>query len=348
MQAASEAAAPAEAVPPATAKAKRPARERKKKERFALLHSMTVEQRRQYLLEQDAQAVAKAESMRRAVTAGDTQRIAVDLSFDAIMSEKEIHSLAKQLKLSYGAVKGMAQPFQLHFFNCSDALRQSLARFSADKWLVRWHDDFGVAESTDVTQDVVYLSPDSPNVLTELDATKMYVIGGIVDKSRKKGATLNAASSAGIATARLPIQEHIADRLDHILNVNTVVEVLIRFRETGGDWPAALRYALPQRKQNQIGRKARRKQAARQETSESHERSNEDEVDRTADVEGSSGSEGRGGFPGGAERSRAQARSLDVLAASGVLRAMERLAPLEDLGSSAGSVADAEAPSCSS
>jgi Trm5-related predicted tRNA methylase len=35
-------------------------------------------------------------------------------------------------------------------------------------------------------QELVYLSPDAPTALTELDATKTYVIGGIVDKSRKK------------------------------------------------------------------------------------------------------------------------------------------------------------------
>lgn len=60
-----------------------------------------------------------------------------------------------------------------------------------------------------------------------------------------QGATLNAASSAGITTARLPIQEHITERLDHILNVNTVVEVLISFQETG-DWEYALKHTLPQ------------------------------------------------------------------------------------------------------
>lgn len=61
-----------------------------------------------------------------------------------------------------------------------------------------------------------------------------------------QGATLNAASSVGITTARLPIQEFITERLDHILNVNTVIEVLISFQETGGDWERALRLALPQ------------------------------------------------------------------------------------------------------
>lgn len=49
--------------------------------------------------------------------------------------------MAKQVKLSYGAIKQMEAPFQLHLLNGSDALKQSLARFSADKWLVHWHDD---------------------------------------------------------------------------------------------------------------------------------------------------------------------------------------------------------------
>jgi hypothetical protein len=56
---------------------------------------------------------------------------------------------------------------------------------------------------------------------------------------------LNAATSAGVTTARLPIQEYITERLDHILNVNTVVDVLISFQKTG-DWAHALTHTLPQ------------------------------------------------------------------------------------------------------
>ncbi|KAF1331457.1 tRNA methyltransferase, partial [Globisporangium splendens] len=231
------------------AKPKRPARERKKLARFELLHSMTVEERRQYLLAEEAQKLERQRMLEQTLSATDgVQRLAIDLSFDAIMNDKELRSLAKQMKLSYGFVKQMATPFQLHFLNCSEPLQQLLARFSADKWRVHWHHDAhitDIAASSVSSLDVVYLSPDSPNVLTALDATKMYVIGGIVDKSRKKGATLNAATSAGVTTARLPIQEYITERLDHILNVNTVVDVLISFQKTG-DWAYALTHTLPQ------------------------------------------------------------------------------------------------------
>jgi hypothetical protein len=47
-----------------------------------------------------------------------------------------------------------------------------------------------------------------------------------------------------VTTARLPIQEHITERLDHILNVNTVADVLIHFY-THGDWRRALTEVLP-------------------------------------------------------------------------------------------------------
>jgi hypothetical protein len=53
--------------------------------------------------------------------------------------------------------------------------------------------------------DVVYLTADSPNTLSELDTSKVYVIGGIVDRNRHKGICYERAQAAGVATAKLPI-----------------------------------------------------------------------------------------------------------------------------------------------
>uniref|UniRef100_H3GLI3 tRNA (guanine(9)-N(1))-methyltransferase n=1 Tax=Phytophthora ramorum TaxID=164328 RepID=H3GLI3_PHYRM len=227
-------------------RAKHPERERKRKERFELLHSMSPEGRIRFLKQEAAEKEEALQRLQRVVAPDSSnQRIAIDLGFDSIMNDKEIRSLANQLKLSYGAIKQMQEPFQLLFCNPSEQLEQSLERFGASNWYIQWRRGADSVAEHFGPEDLVYLSPDSPNVLEKMDPTKIYVIGGIVDKSRKKGATLNAATEAGITTVRLPIQENVPERLDHILNVNSVVDVLINFLELG-DWPRTLEIALPQ------------------------------------------------------------------------------------------------------
>ncbi|KAG6617325.1 tRNA (guanine-N(1)-)-methyltransferase [Phytophthora cinnamomi] len=228
---------------------------------------MTADERQAFLKQESTDKEEALQRLQRAAaTDSANQRIAIDLGFDSIMNDKEIRSLANQLKLSYGAIKQMPDPFQLLLCNPSEQLEHSLERFGASNWHIQWRRGADSVAEHFSPEELVYLSPDSPNVLEKMDPTKIYVIGGIVDKSRKKGATLDAATDAGITTVRLPIQENIPERLDHILNVNTVVDVLINFRELG-DWSRTLEIALPQRKRSQIGRKAirrRQKQQARQ------------------------------------------------------------------------------------
>ncbi|TDH69288.1 hypothetical protein CCR75_005021 [Bremia lactucae] len=235
------------------------ARENWKKKRFDLLCSMTKEDRLKFLQEEKDTKIEIQQRLRRAATTNNfSQQICIDLSFDSIMNEKEIRSLANQLKHCYAAIKRMSDPFQFVYCNPSEQLEHSLTRFGAENWYIQWRRGAESVADHFSPKDLVYLSPDSPHVLSTLDRTKIYVIGGIVDKSRKKGVSLNAAIDAGIATARLPIQEYVPERLDHILNVNTVVDVLIKYQELN-DWPHALEIALPQRKRSQIGRKAIRR-----------------------------------------------------------------------------------------
>ncbi|CAH0475074.1 unnamed protein product [Peronospora belbahrii] len=240
------------------------ARERRKVQRIELLHSMTADERHKFLLQETTEKEKALQRLQRAAALDSpNQRLVIDLGFDHIMNEKESRSLTKQLKFCYGAIKHMVEPFQLIFCNPSGQLERSLERYGASNWHVQWRRGAeSVAEHFQPDQ-LVYLSPDSPNVLYKIDREKIYVIGGIVDKSRKKGATLHAATECGIATVRLPIQENLPERLDHILNVNTVVDVLIKFRELG-DWPRVLEVALPQRKRSQIGRKAIRRRQRQQ------------------------------------------------------------------------------------
>jgi hypothetical protein len=105
-----------------------------------------------------------------------------------------------------------------------------------------------------------------------LDPTKVYVVGGIVDRNRYKGCCLRRAEAAGMSHARLPIERHLAAadaaggggngacgqqqqqrRLagSRVLTVNQVVE-LLACRASGDTWAQALAAALPQRKTAEV------------------------------------------------------------------------------------------------
>lgn len=58
-------------------------------------------------------------------------------------------------------------------------------------------------------EDLVYLTADSETTIDELDQKKIYIIGGLVDRNRWKGITMDKAKDQGIQTARLPIGEYL-------------------------------------------------------------------------------------------------------------------------------------------
>ncbi|CAK4632511.1 unnamed protein product [Aphanomyces euteiches] len=192
------------------------ARERRKERRREMLGAMTPEERKAFV--QEEARIEKERAERLAAASEKGQRVAIDCGYDSIMSNKEVNSLSKQIKFCYGLVKRMDNPFALIVTNCTPGsrLETALDRFSAKKWSIQLKTE----------GDLVFLTPDSTTLLETVDPSKVYVIGGIVDRSRVKGRSLEAASALGVATARLPIQEYVVDRYtDHILNVNTVLEV---------------------------------------------------------------------------------------------------------------------------
>lgn len=95
------------------------------------------------------------------------------------------------------------------------------------------------------------MSPDSPNVIQEVDPKKVYVIGGLVDGTPKRQVSLTRASEIGCQTARLPIAEYMTRVSPHgtnnILTLNQVYEILMLFHETKS-WEKALQPCVPQRK----------------------------------------------------------------------------------------------------
>ncbi|KAF1810555.1 hypothetical protein P152DRAFT_89018 [Eremomyces bilateralis CBS 781.70] len=95
--------------------------------------------------------------------------------------------------------------------------------------------------------EVIYLSSESDETLTELKPNSTYIIGGLVDRNRHKGLCYKTAVEKGIKTARLPIGDYLQMSSRKVLTTNHVNQIMLRWLETG-DWAEAFLKVIPQRK----------------------------------------------------------------------------------------------------
>ncbi|KAJ9658590.1 tRNA (guanine(9)-N(1))-methyltransferase [Neophaeococcomyces mojaviensis] len=95
--------------------------------------------------------------------------------------------------------------------------------------------------------EIIYLTSDSPNTLTELKPYHTYIIGGLVDKNRHKGICYKTARDKAVKTAKLPISEYMQMTSRFVLATNHVVEIMLRWLECG-DWGQAFLQVMPKRK----------------------------------------------------------------------------------------------------
>jgi tRNA (guanine9-N1)-methyltransferase len=181
-------------------------------------------------------------------------RIAVDCGFEKEMTKKEINSLAQQLRYCYAANKRSMNPCYFTVAGLSGLTRQHCDNVCGfpEQWLQRAF-DFSEKPLEEMHADekdkLVYLTSDSDHTLEHLDDSKIYVIGGIVDRNRLKYATLNRATALGVATAKLPISQHLKLFSTNVLTTNHVFEILLKYRENNNCWKQALVDVLPKRKE---------------------------------------------------------------------------------------------------
>ena len=98
---------------------------------------------------------------------------------------------------------------------------------------------------------MVYLTSDSTYTLEKLSPNTSYIIGGIVDKNRHKGLCYKRACERGIPTAKLPIGEYMTMQSRTVLAINHVVEIMLKWLETG-DWGEAFLSVIPKRKEAKL------------------------------------------------------------------------------------------------
>ncbi len=213
-----------------------------------------IEQERKFQAERQKSGeghLKREEKWKQRLQNADTSfKICIDCSFGEMMTKKEIGSLSNQIRYCYAANKRSDHPVYLSISSLTGETYDNLNRVEGfpDNWRSRAFD----CSEESLTQmhnknDLVYLTSDSKNTLSELDNSKVYVIGGIVDRNRLKGATINKANVLGVQTARLPIDEYLKLCATKVLTCNHVFEILLKFKEHN-DWKKALLDVLPARK----------------------------------------------------------------------------------------------------
>jgi tRNA (guanine9-N1)-methyltransferase len=199
----------------------------------------------------------------------------MDCSYDELMESRERISLAGQLTRSYSDNSRAPYHGNLMFSSFDKLLKE---RFDTVLWCHKnWkhiriiQEDFvhaaeiakeamsgpkggklagPFADQPDAKPEdgeIIYLSSDSENTLTELKPYSTYIVGALVDKNRHKAVCYKHAVSKGIKTAKLPIGQYIEMAHRPVLATNHVVEIMLKWLEVR-DWGEAFMQVIPTRK----------------------------------------------------------------------------------------------------
>lgn len=129
-------------------------------------------------------------------------------------------------------------------------------------------------------ENLVYLTSDSPNELTDLDEQKVYIIGGLVDHNHHKCLCYETALKHGLSHARLPIAKYLSMKTRSVLTVNQVFQIVCKYVECK-DWLKAFVSTLPKRK----GAETLSDEESKSDTAETKEEESKPNVDEEKNIE---------------------------------------------------------------
>ncbi|RHZ04703.1 hypothetical protein DYB31_008516, partial [Aphanomyces astaci] len=168
-------------------------------------------------------SILKRESFLMRANEGPT--IVIDCGFEEDMTSREKKSLSQQIMFSYGVNKRSDTPATMFLTSLTGETEANLVKIGGfGTWL-------GVRS---FFRSILHKNV-NPHALVPV----VYIIGGIVDRNRLKGATLDKAVAQGIQTAKLP--------LDKLLDMGQATRILVDYSNVR-DWTQATLSALPGRK----------------------------------------------------------------------------------------------------
>ena len=234
-----------------------------KMKNYQAVKNMTKEEKEKYYNEYYKQKIILKEKEKENLLKAYNSNfiICFDLNFNHYMEKKEQKSLSSQLALCYNINKRNNKKINFYFTNVTQELMNILNKNDADKWKVHYHDEpfYLIDDLIKLKKEFVYLSPDAEEELNDVSEDKIYIIGGIVDRTVIQNLSLNRIISLKnddnceikIVAKKLPLIKYIKDVKNTVLNINTVVEILSLYAdmdEDKKDWKTVFEKALPKRK----------------------------------------------------------------------------------------------------
>ena len=241
-------------------------RQREKKKIYLQVKDMTKEEKEKFYDNhfKEKEMIKEKEKQDLNLAYNSNFIICFDLDYNTFMDKKEKKSLIIQLSLCYNLNKHNKTKINYYLTKINQEIIDNLKKNHADKWLVHCNEKpfYLIDELINLKKEFVYLSPDADEDLEDVTEDKIYIIGGLVDRSIIKNRSMirinhiknndkDVNNEIKIVAKRLPLQKYINNISNPILNINTVVEILSLYMDMEKDkkdWKKAIESALPKRK----------------------------------------------------------------------------------------------------
>ncbi|CAD6199440.1 unnamed protein product [Caenorhabditis auriculariae] len=195
----------------------------------------------------------------------DGPKLAVDCGFLGDLSPRGLQLTVLQLKYLVSQNRDFRSPWPMHFVNFDQNNQSLLAAEDKHLGILHSKNSIGaVVSSSSLAENfdrnrVVYLSPDADEELESVEDGHVYVLGGIVDRvvERKipRKASFEAASSAGVRSARLPIDKFIEFKSGSKFLTLTAVHAILHHVHLTGNWEEAFEKYIPIRNKKESAEK---------------------------------------------------------------------------------------------
>ena len=194
-------------------------------------------------------------------------RVVIDCDFENLMNEQGNKSMVRQIVDLYSINKESSNPFRVILYGVGKQIKEGLIKSNYENWIgieIYFKEDYPSFDKfieeilykddkkslNDIKKNIYYLSADSENNIEDIDNNATYIIGGIVDRNKYKGLSLNKAKELGINHGKFPIGEYLKLQSSQVLTTNHTFHILNEF-SIKHDWKDAFVSIIPKRKQEE-------------------------------------------------------------------------------------------------